>query len=144
MRAKPAEAALLVSIRAPRAGGDVEAEGADYPALLFQSAPPAREATIDGKGGTTWIEFQSAPPAREATAFEGTAWRSAVVSIRAPRAGGDSATRSRSKSALTFQSAPPAREATSPSPTSSATGTVSIRAPRAGGDPDSLFNCQTT
>ena len=40
-----AQAALLVSIRASRAGGDFHDDTLLACKLLFQSAPPAREAT---------------------------------------------------------------------------------------------------
>ena len=79
----------IVSIRASRAGGDPPEPANSTAASLFQSAPPAREATgvylpVRAEDG-----FQSAPPAREATRSH----------PRISDGGG-------------FQSAPPAREAT--------------------------------
>ena len=56
--------------------------------------------------------FQSAPPAREATLYRGTRQQSGTVSIRAPRAGGDASTGASASPGSAFQSAPPAREAT--------------------------------
>ena len=101
---------------------------------MFQSAPPAREATSEmraapglprvsirasraggdvKRAGITieLLKFQSAPPAREATRAE---------RVQMPD--------------WVFQSAPPAREATPVPPPASVHAVVSIRASRAGGD----------
>ena len=103
-------------------------------AWVFQSAPPAREATgavirwflyrvgfnprpprgrrrLGDIPETPVVVFQSAPPAREATPRQGRAGGRVCVSIRAPRAGGDQVA------------------VGEPSCVN-----VSIRAPRAGGD----------
>ena len=78
-----------VSIHAPREGGDGERVYGVLAQKLFQSTPPAREATDNFQGIQGRHPFQSTPPAREAT---GSAidWEVAgYVSIHAPREGGD-------------------------------------------------------
>ena len=123
-----------VSIRASRAGGDWTAprqrqrsrgfnprlprgrrrwrRSRENSSSMFQSAPPAREATLPRRSRHERSKFQSAPPAREATAHQRRYHHRMLVSIRASRAGGDE-TLSRSHGELEkFQSAPPAREAT--------------------------------
>ncbi len=101
--------------------------------LVFQSTPPAREATFFGyfrdrstvsihasrTGGDFFVRlivfirtwFQSTPPAREATPFLIGVPFASYVSIHASRTGGD-AWLSRFNSIPGFQSTPPAREAT--------------------------------
>ena len=101
-----------VSIRAPRAGGDVEVWQAVNPGTCFNPRPPCgrRPFRHVGLRGRMW--FQSAPPVREATRNRGDPRRRRkrfnprppcgrrppvngrrahrhLVSIRAPRAGGD-------------------------------------------------------
>ena len=149
---------FAVSIRASRAGGDSSSRRTPGPApcfnprlprgrrqpvrwepipgVPFQSAPPAREATICRQGGASHRWFQSAPPAREATplglsgdgeeevsirasraggdAAEHRQRHRATVSIRASRAGGDVILDADATARTMFQSAPPAREATPP------------------------------
>jgi len=124
----------IVSIRAPRAGGDFSSDRAMFDTVMFQSAPPVREAMI---------ALDDAQVAR-------------LVSIRAPRAGGDhvpTLPRSHSTSfnprppcggrwgmmrsgvcSVRFQSAPPVRGAMGYDAEWCVLGAVSIRAPRAGGD----------
>ena len=104
--------ALLVSIHAPRAGGDAKPDPVFQRQHWFQSAPPARGA-ISGvvaqtrscvcfnprppRGGRCVVAlelarvrvFQSAPPARGAIIADVMEWANIPVSIRAPRAGGD-------------------------------------------------------
>ena len=125
-------------------------------AIRFQSAPPVREATIMLSGLPAPFGFQSAPPVREATGGGLAVLVLHVVSIRAPRAGGDCRARRRSTGGRSFnprppcgrrhdfffisrgehqfQSAPPVREATARGGRHAGRDRVSIRAPRAGGD----------
>ncbi len=90
---RPADGSLWtwsarVSIRAPRAGGDSRWLPTSF-SSLFQSAPPVRGATNPSILPLEMVEFQSAPPVRGATSTDANAYSVAVVSIRAPRAGGD-------------------------------------------------------
>ena len=147
-----------VSIRASRAGGDASDPRSPGPPFeVFQSAPPAREATFVGwivhgfmncfnprlpRGrrqfshlwAGTRAQFQSAPPAREATTKLAREYAAAEVSIRASRAGGDV----RGVPAVgRTQVSIRASRAGGDQGTSVAVGgspVVSIRASRAGGD----------
>ena len=131
--AERTEVYRMVSIRASRAGGDRDPDGLEIPskgfnprlprgrrpgwssvfraAIMFQSAPPAREATPPGRGAVG-----PQPVSIRASRAGGDAGRGPVpgpqgVSIRASRAGGDH----------------PVDHLQPP-------GRVSIRASRAGGD----------
>ena len=129
----------------------------------FQSTPPVRGATWTCK----WDEqnsdkFQSTPPVRGATARQICEGVSRVISIHAPRAGGDCCKRMIQKKRRKFQSTPPVRGATmrsmlahqaeqdfnprppcggrpSPYAGDSWAERISIHAPRAGGDPIICF-----
>ena len=125
---------VLISIHAPRKGGDhsqytVGAAGlhfnprpprggrlwqsAETPDSIniFQSTPPARGATADRGVASVWIPFQSTPPARGAT-----------MCLRLPI------------KTQRFQSTPPARGATAVAVGLPLTVAISIHAPREGGD----------
>ena len=56
----------------------------------FQSTPPARGATYIAEGYHVFAVFQSTPPARGATRLRTHQHDGRLVSIHAPRAGGDS------------------------------------------------------
>ena len=152
-----AHVGLGVSIRAPRAGGDGPGLAPPRRSPRFNPRPPCggrREKhsrlayrnlaarsfnprpPCGGRPGphssvsAAACAFQSAPPVRGATRDQALqVLVHALVSIRAPRAGGDSFS---FVSVLAFQSAPPVRGAWRRSPRTS--DQVSIRAPRAGGD----------
>ncbi len=104
-------ARAIVSIRAPRAGGDM-IFSVRKPAWAFQSAPPVRGAMVATCTCQRSVRFQSAPPVRGAMSQNATRGRwpgcfnprppcggrcliagvapyDWYVSIRAPRAGGD-------------------------------------------------------
>ena len=58
--------------------------------LVFQSTPPARGATAGRTSHTANNnQFQSTPPARGATTADGKPSVYAMISIHAPREGGD-------------------------------------------------------
>ena len=80
----------MISIHAPREGGDV------------------KRYTMSRRG----LEFQSTPPARGATYAGGGAHRGIFISIHAPREGGDAPSKIWIKLRQLFQSTPPARGAT--------------------------------
>ena len=79
----------IISIHAPREGGDRSASAGSAAAGRFQSTPPARGATgvccIHGGPSV----FQSTPPARGATLATVFALAVSSISIHAPREGGD-------------------------------------------------------
>ena len=124
---------------------------------MFQSALPARGATLAAAGAVAWVLlFQSALPARGATPAQAVELVGRTVSIRAPRAGSDGTpppitprvigfnprsprgerpARPRPPGGTKrFQSALPARGATVELTSARAVNLVSIRAPRAGSD----------
>ena len=122
----------------------------------FQSTPPARGATF------LWLlclpasAFQSTPPARGATRGGTSSLRKKIISIHAPREGGDDDIRPGIRKGINFnprpprggrrlqlwkmqeqplfQSTPPARGATTIPPNLRPKIRISIHAPREGGD----------
>ncbi len=153
---------LLVSIHAPRAGGDIYVWIETAYLASFNPRPPRGGRLQTGALRGEGYKFQSTPPARGATRPRPDHLRRYAVSIHAPRAGGDPTRTSGRRKRCGFQSTPPARGATAPTgleisavtpfqstpPARGATlyrlqlrgvFTVSIHAPRAGGD-ISLFS----
>ena len=103
----------MISIHAPREGGDPESWAMPRSPGRFQSTPPAR--------GATALALQI---------YDGTG-----ISIHAPREGGDDQFfREHGKVCAAFQSTPPARGATKQVCRKSACVGISIHAPREGGD----------
>ena len=80
----------MISIHAPREGGDSKSIRKPAPTLRFQSTPPARGATITLSIVFLILGFQSTPPARGATLISELKRRFIIISIHAPREGGDS------------------------------------------------------
>ena len=105
----------MISIHAPRAGGDALAGFSTNAVTAFQSTPPVRGATYKPKAGSSkWSISIHAPRAGGDTALGCDNRMACGISIHAPRAGGDSQCRIRCRSLR-----------------------ISIHAPRAGGDPPS-------
>ena len=105
--------------------------------ILFQSTPPARGATITSLVNCLVSSlFQSTPPARGATGFiQRKTEAEIVISIHAPREGGDDTLTTVSLSGYISIHAP--REGGDiASFGRTRTGTISIHAPREGGDPN--------
>src|SRR5665213_3111647 len=102
---------------------------------LFQSTPPARGATGILESFIGLVGFNPRPPRGGRLVSVRKCWHSEIVSIHAPRAGGDWAAFVPTYFSSEFQSTPPARGATRPRPTPAPRTSVSIHAPRAGGDP---------
>ena len=148
----------LVSIRAPRTGGDRMVSAASRAWARFNPSPPhgGRQVTRRPRG-TESACFNPRPPHGGRPDRAARVLHLRRVSIRAPRTGGDMIGSTQSPLPTRFQSAPPARGATSRRsrrvrPSSqfqsapSARGRhfdpehragvfgVSIRAPRTGGD----------
>ena len=101
-----------VSIRAPRTGGDGSTGPRTCRTDRFNPRPPhggRQSSRLDSASSST---FQSAPPARGATILEASRSTVSKVSIRAPRTGGDHQTTANAEFIDLFQSAPPARGAT--------------------------------
>ena len=79
----------LISIHAPREGGDAPASWATPRSPGFQSTPPARGATMIWMIRQVELVFQSTPPARGATPIFSLHYCIRIISIHAPREGGD-------------------------------------------------------
>ena len=106
-----------ISIHAPRAGGDGEQVLNTVLKLAFQSTPPVRGATLNRQAMSFQKRFQSTPPVRGATDIIINRAGMMYISIHAPRAGGDAFPASYMHHIY-----------------------ISIHAPRAGGDFDCSYN----
>ena len=96
-----------VSIRAPRAGGDVCGPSAARTGSGFNPRPPRGGRPSRNQARSPHPTFQSAPPARGATGHDARLRIEADVSIRAPRAGGDRRSRARAGGGGSFNPRPP-------------------------------------
>ncbi len=81
--------ALDVSIRAPRAGGDKAGGVAILRECGFNPRPPGRGRSGYSVASVCVMSFQSAPPGQGAMVSTSRMAASTLVSIRAPRVGGD-------------------------------------------------------
>ena len=146
-----------ISIHAPREGGDDSSADSAAKAFLFQSTPPARGATgtknrcrQDAKnfnprpprGGRLLSKFtvnqnynfNPRPPRGGRHVCGPYFFGGMVISIHAPREGGDISSWKSDIDKQRFQSTPPARGATSSTGNPSNNSPISIHAPREGGD----------
>ena len=127
--------------RPPRGGRQRPSTTAMRP-LEFQSTPPARGATAAlSPRGHLFCTFQSTPPARGATRHGFYKVIPRVISIHAPREGGDPLTSTGYVRRDVFQSTPPARGATDDLETAFAALQLSIHAPREGGATETYSKC---
>ena len=78
-----------ISIHAPREGGDAGRHGCPSALSNFNPRPPRGGRPIVGSSSTIGSKFQSTPPARGATALSSSEISQQVISIHAPREGGD-------------------------------------------------------
>ena len=148
----------VISIHAPRAGGDDRGGAGKRLYERFQSTPPVRGATFLTRHTSQEQKFQSTPPVRGATGDhprrrsrrhrisihapraggdagrEGVSRHAPDISIHAPRAGGDTRSTRSQRSAARFQSTSPVRGATLRINPLYYILAISIHAPRAGGD----------
>ena len=103
----------IISIHAPRAGGDMQCGVDTWHNCGFQSTPPVRGATRKRHMRPPKRElFQSTPPVRGATQFQPFYYPPIYISIHAPRAGGDLLGWLAHIKTARFQSTPPVRGAT--------------------------------
>ena len=147
-----------ISIHAPREGGDRPSVNPQCIAVTISIHAPARGATASGSTqGATSTTFQSTPPARGATALYRQAQRQhfdfnprpprggrpyspvreprpLVISIHAPRVGGDAAAFAPAMSAANFNPRPPRGGRHDPPGVPAVGADISIHAPREGGD----------
>ncbi len=146
-----------ISIHAPRVGGDVMIRTLINGRELFQSTPPVWGATLCLSLIRPQLhQFQSTPPVWGAT-YAGNKCGVIVlisihaprvggdrhllhdkvhhgISIHAPRVGGDISSSYRTSSTPIFQSTPPVWGATFGTAERALSGKISIHAPRVGGD----------
>ena len=152
----------LISIHAPREGGDRRGNLPGGGRAYFNPRPPRGGRPVKPSSGKRGFQFQSTPPARGATCFCAGAPVFILISIHAPREGGDRTYFSRRQGQMhfnprpprggrlhvhhavhhvhIFQSTPPARGATNNGPQKAEELRISIHAPREGGD---IPNCHT-
>ena len=123
--------------RPPRGGRRKNAEVA-YFDLLFQSTPPARGATMVRHHYHRSLLISIHAPREGGDAPPVLGAPSGTISIHAPREGGDTVEMERFNTPLTFQSTPPARGATRPRTWLTMWMRISIHAPREGGDSATL------
>ena len=104
---------ILISIHAPREGGDFCPTVVPLGAPVFQSTPPARGATRQDRrhGGLVDISIH-APREGGDYRMEYEALEKNEISIHAPREGGDDSAIFGLRQMNRFQSTPPARGAT--------------------------------
>ena len=87
--ARAAETEEAISIHAPRAGGDHNRGTGNSNAYNFNPRPPCggRPSSFIASGVS--FTFQSTPPVRGATTLSFLCCKLIIISIHAPRAGGD-------------------------------------------------------
>ena len=99
---------FLISIHAPREGGDKRRRSFLVVCLYFNPRPPRGGRLPDMGGSTPPNIFQSTPPARGATSVMViSTGRLVTISIHAPREGGDSDWRYRGACTRYFNPRPP-------------------------------------
>ena len=148
---------VFISIHAPRVGGDVRARSVAVRLLVFQSTPPVWGATRCSLSPWRWTPFQSTPPVWGATwsmvsrypmnrIFQSTppvwgatfsirfASRIQLISIHAPRVGGDSNRKRSKKVRYNFNPRPPCGGRLCLHGSHPLSMNISIHAPRVGGD----------
>jgi len=79
----------MISILAPRAGGDSSSASSPSGAPYFNPRPPCGGRLFQTTANALTTRFQSSPPVRGATKTRGRSGGRARISILAPRAGGD-------------------------------------------------------
>ena len=122
----------MAAIRVGFGEGFQPAFSTGLPDVTFQSAPPHGGRPIPYLSVELKKVFQSAPPAKGAISVGSAQSTPSVVSIRAPREGGDMAKLDAELEAR-FQSAPPAKGAIfSVKPDSTLTACFNPRPPRRG------------
>ena len=124
---------IAISIHAPREGGDSSLSIVTSHYMYFNPRPPRGGRLVLAAARPNPTEFQSTPPARGATKEFTFYWIYSVISIHAPREGGDCSLPSGPTVARNFNPRPPrgGRRAVGAVPQSKE---ISIHAPREGGD----------
>ena len=124
----------VISIHAPREGGDWQSAETPDSINIFQSTPPARGATRNDHRWAVRHRFQSTPPARGATACGQNPCFPAGFQSTPPARGATQCFQMHRLPQPEFQSTPPARGATFFLANALIENLISIHAPREGGD----------
>ena len=125
---------VVISIHAPREGGDRLTVSCQLSSTRFQSTPPARGATTISTSTISGKAFQSTPPARGATATYNGLSDLPEISIHAPREGGDTDGRPDRRHEPYFNPRPPRGGRRPDGQAVMRHFAISIHAPREGGD----------
>ena len=130
---------FLIIIRAHPAGklgeGATAVTGAELCERLFQSTPPARGATaLYRQAQRQHFDFNPRPPRGGRPYSPVREPRPLVISIHAPREGGDAAAFAPAMSAANFNPRPPRGGRHDPPGVPAVGADISIHAPREGGD----------
>ena len=124
-----------ISIHAPREGGDYYRNRAPVIILYFNPRPPrGGRLLVIGISKRAVLYFNPRPPRGGRPGYQYEDLRLTVISIHAPREGGDVYLWPLCLPASAFQSTPPARGATQYSADDVVANFISIHAPREGGD----------
>ena len=125
-----------ISIHAPRVGGDHSRCNGNYIKVKFQSTPPVWGATSGALQWNKWrTYFNPRPPCGGRRSTASGAHEVVIISIHAPRVGGDILIFTLTVCAISFQSTPPVWGATPGGWRQRWYGQcISIHAPRVGGD----------
>ena len=124
----------LISIHAPREGSDLRAIHTGPEHCDFNPRSPRGERHTAGSGSSGTKRFQSTLPARGATRVDKARGIGLIISIHAPRGGGDVLCCPKCGFLDLFQSTLPARGATTGQVCKAWTLEISIHAPREGSD----------
>ena len=124
----------MISIHAPRAGGDILGHIIQALGNNFNPRPPCGGRPNWGTLSRSGRTFQSTPPVRGATSGLGVSPAFSQFQSTPPVRGATSMSPALVPSGIRFQSTPPVRGATSHSRNQASTVMISIHAPRAGGD----------
>ena len=126
---------ILISIHAPRVGGDPLIDKYRFSKWIFQSTPPVWGATWAVRTKSMLMAlFQSTPPVWGATGGSVAQIGSGAISIHAPRVGGDYKLSAREWENYDFNPRPPCGGRRHQGLRGQNRAAISIHAPRVGGD----------
>ena len=123
-----------ISIHAPREGGDPPVSVHRVPSHDFNPRPPRGGRPLTCTRGRFQSIFQSTPPARGATPSLFGLSDTKIISIHAPREGGDGVRRYAVEGQCNFNPRPPRGGRLFHNVLGAITQVISIHAPREGGD----------
>ena len=123
---------LLISIHAPREGGDGVPDRRKQGANNFNPRPPRRGRPFPTRTNGVVCRFQSTPPAKGATMFSTGRAITFLISIHAPREGGDAGGNVFSTAHFYFNPRPPRRGRPSFEQSENAKSHFNPRPPRRG------------